>query len=585
MSDRQESRAKARLSGAEVAPESGAPPVDDRESVRVGVGQASTIEPLISPRHAYFVDNWSAHLGGPRQAYVTATQCHGFRVVPLIDLTRKSATKQVRELMESLRLVQLMEASQEDDPFDGLGDDALVSDDEVEREMLKLRRRQMAETVRVQRFYARVYPEGPLTDLRMVLAQDRWLTGGRWLAVSRDDQGRPARYTWLPSDQMRFTVQSSRPARFRRLVRDGISQLRVLTYQRFPRLIVQMRRGKQVIRYYKEWGDTRLIDAVSGREYRTMSEFNARRTEARRSGERSPQLATEVLFNGILHPATYPYGRPYWWGARLKIENSTRSDQVVGQYYDDPTPRVLLLVAGGNSSDVDAIGASLEERASGVRNHGKILILEGIRQDPATMRDNPTAAGGVPKIDHVDLGTGIPDDFFAESDEANERAIGASTMTPPLIRGRDKDVNRASATEQRRAYEAYLAGPERLNSWDREQNALVLPELGICTVRIESLGPRATTDAEINEEIRQGVESAVLTPNDGRVRYRLGEEPVEALEPSSETPWVLTPPKFAKALSDGVVRIPDDGLAPTADEESVEEHEPEEDQESEDEDE
>ena len=217
--------------GRTTAPSTSAPPAGppDRDRIVTGVITASgkqVIDPPVDPLAAMKLAFWSPELQATRLALVNSVHGFGQTIEPFIDLSGDSEERgrnQVREILERRKLLEFLEQAESDeDPFDALDDEDVVSDDEVDRVVRSLRRRQQAETAHANRFFDRVYPEASLRVLRDLLGQDRFESGGYWLGVSRDRQGTIARFSRLPAHEMRFTAEAPIASLFRRWIRDGL---------------------------------------------------------------------------------------------------------------------------------------------------------------------------------------------------------------------------------------------------------------------------------------------------------------------------------------------------------------------------
>ena len=472
---------------------------EDSSTIQAIFKKARVLKPPFDPKTLLRIWENSSSLNQNVESYMTNIDGLGHRLEPLFDFDSDEVFERVREALWLSRQV--------DDEADDFGD--LPSDDEVEVEIEKLRRRSRMEHIRLSSFFTNANPNGSFESLRRATRQDEEISGNAYWEVLRNKVGRVSRFVLVPSTSMRLTSVEETPTEVTDRVPAGpLGWDEVVQYRFFRRYVQAI--GKKAV-YFKEFADPRVISRNTGRAFKDMQEFEAWRNE----NSKDDQPANEVLHFKLPRPGE-AYGIPRWIGNLLAVLGSRAADEVNFDYFDNKAiPPMALLVQGGRlgADNVSKIETYIRDNIKGRGNFHKILIIEAAI-------DKEDAMAGVstqPKLEFKPLQDGQQGDaLFQNYDERNTDKIGSSFRLPRLMRGDVRDFNRATADASRRFSEEQVFQPER-NEFDSIMNRTVLPALDIRLWHFRSLGHR-TRDPEIMiEVVTKAVKHGVLNINEGRM--------------------------------------------------------------------
>lgn len=323
---------------------------------------------------------------------------------------------------------------------------------------------------------------------------------------------------------------------------DGTPKLvKIRTRRRFRRYAQLDETGREVVTWFKEFGDPRRMHARTGKF----------------EGERGPDgtptkvtdayLATEI-FHWKLYCARSPYGLPRTVGNLITIYGDRAADEV--NYItlsNNNIPSMMLMVSNGMLTDgtIKRIEEFVAENVEGSANYSRILIVEA---DPAF--EGPDAA--TPKIAVEKMSDQqLHDALFQQYSMNNATKLRQCFRLPPLYWGGSDDYTRATADASKRLADEQVFDPER-----RETDALInkhlLPTMGIELMTFMSQGPNVTNDQDLIKAMGGGERSGGVTP---RIAHRIlsdimGRE-LPPLDPSipQDVPFSLTMAERVKNLA------------------------------------
>jgi capsid portal protein len=214
-------------------------------------------------------------------------------------------------------------------------------------------------------------------------------------------------------------------------------------------------------------------------------------------------------------------------------------------------PRGLLLVSDGRigKSSHGKLKTFFEERKG--KNHNRFAIIEAM-----TPRENAILEGsGRVQIQWVPLRDAQRDDHtFSKYADSNSDKIGETFRIPPLLRGKVKDFNRATALASLEYAEEQVFEPER-DTFDALINRTLVADLGIRFWRMRSRGPRKhdpETQAKVAEVL---LKSGVVVPQElrGMAEHALGVDLLDSAQPWMRYPMpMLLAGHVQPAAQDGV---------------------------------
>jgi capsid portal protein len=262
----------------------------------------------------------------------------------------------------------------------------------------------------------------------------------------------------------------------------------------------------QPVVWFKEFGDPRVISRSTGEVYTDEASM--------REKEPNAKPATEILHFKIHSVRDSAYGIPRFAPAMPAVLGSRENEEVNLAYFENKSvPPLALLVNGGRlgKSAMTKLEDFFEENLKGKKNFHRILILEA---EPSKGLGNGPSA--VPKIAFERLRDQQQQDaLFQVYDERNEAKVGSQYRMPRILRGDDRNINRATVFGSIRLAEDQVFEPER-NDFDAIVNVKLLSALGIRFWRFRSNAP-VTRDPEIlGAIVSDMVRFGILTPAEAR---------------------------------------------------------------------
>ena len=417
-------------------------------------------------------------------AYTTNIDSFGWTADPSIELNKRT----VKELLT-------------------VQNDGTVPDEEkVESTLIDWRAKAAVELAKMRNFFDFVNPEKTFTELRREARQDHELIGNSGFEVLRDKEGKPNVLSHVPFANMRIMpLDPEQPpveVDFQHKT-DPVSIEDATVEKRF-RVFVQVQDNIMV--FFKEFGDPRLVSALSGIPYDDEA--------AMKNAEPEAFAATEFWHRKISAPGEV-YGMPRWIGTLLCVMGNRLSEEVNFLYFDNKSvPPLAILVSGGRiaSDSISKIESFVENRIKGESNFHRILILEA--EAAGDSKDAKNA--GRAQIKLVPLTEAQQQDaLFQKYDLRNSEKVGAAFRVPGILRGESRNLNRATAAIAKSLAEEQVFQPER-DAFDADINRRILPALGIRFWTFKTRGPKQRDPQVLANMITQLVAQGVLMPDEAR---------------------------------------------------------------------
>lgn len=331
-----------------------------------------------------------------------------------------------------------------------------------------------------------------LQTIRQNIRADVETTGNGYMEVTRYRTDEIACLYHMDAEYMRLRkLDKEEPQEVAiKLPRNG--QMRLTTIRRRFRQFAQLIPGTAKVRFFKEFGDPRVLDPDTGK-------FD--------TGLPKDQGASEVLHFKI---GTKPYGVPRWIGNLLGILGVRNADFVNYDLLDSQgIPPLAILVAGGilTQESIETIEALLKE-AKGFRNFHRILLLEAQAEGGF---DDKT----VPKVSMEPLREARAEDaMFQKYSNSTEDRIRMDFRLPPIYLGKAQEYNRATVVFSRIVAEEQVFHPIRVRD-DEKLNNTIIKEQNLEYWKLKSGGPALVTGEGLIEGFDSFAKAGVLTINQG----------------------------------------------------------------------
>jgi capsid portal protein len=294
--------------------------------------------------------------------------------------------------------------------------------------------------------------DGTLAMLRYKQRVDLDTYGNAFMEVLRGPDGQVEGLVHAPAFTMRLAGRRTDPMPAEKYVIDAKLGWIKVEYMRRRFVFVQMpysvsfTTGRNQIVYFKEFGDTRIVDRRTGQE-----------------NENTATPATEIIWTKHYHPA-YVYGLPRWLGRMAAVLSHTKAgDLNYTSLGRNLMPRVIISLMNASFDDKDkkAIENAYQVWCSKA-NLTAPLIIDAVGADAGT---SPFAG------EHVGSGAKLQVDSFKDSINEDalflkglaewERSIRASFGFGPIYLGRAEDLTYASAAVHVDLAETQVFAPER----------------------------------------------------------------------------------------------------------------------------
>lgn len=363
-------------------------------------------------------------------------------------------------------------------------------------------------------------------------------TGNAYWEVVRNVIGKIAFFHPLSSAEMRLGIQDSEftlaESSMIEIDEDGVPRRTTRpVLKRFRRFVqgqaVASGNGfSRAIRWFKEYGDPRVIDNETGEVVlpARVKNFDGQGTPMPES-----RKASEVIHWRIYSPRT-PYGIPRWIGNLVNVLGVRRAEEVnYTTLSNNNIPSMVVTVSNGRLTEptIQRIRDFVDRHVRGQANYSQFLLLEG--ESAFDGEDE-----GQVKIDIKPLtNVQITDALFVNYRKEGKDSIRRSWRLPELFVGIAASLNRATAAEARRLADEQIFAPERAAS-DHTINRILVDE-GFVYNEYRSRTPNVTDNAIIASMLAMAEKTGGVTP-------RISRRVVEDLFPDAAEAPAIDPEKL-----------------------------------------
>jgi PBSX family phage portal protein len=351
----------------------------------------------------------------------------------------------------------------------------------------------VSEETRVQNFFDQVNDEQSFRTIRKLFRADYEVLGCGAFEIIRNLRGEVQMIFHMPMKQLRMTQSEGRPVTVTvEIMRDGRPVQ--VQMKKYFRKFCQLRTTGAKVRFFKQYGDPRTIDAIDGLV---------------KAPSRCKMVASEILF--IKHDfGNLAYGLPRWMGALLDTLGRTQAQYVNWDLFESQgIPPIAVLVSGGVLTDESL--EDLEELIRGMRgyaNWNKAIILEST-VETVGMEDKGTA-----KIELKNLTEYRKEDqMFDRYLEGSAKSIRRRWRIPPLYVGGAETFTHATARAAQSVAEEQVFIPEREGFDEIVNTKLVVGELNVTQWYYTTKGPQIVGADEISKAVGVFSRSGALTVN------------------------------------------------------------------------
>jgi PBSX family phage portal protein len=250
------------------------------------------------------------------------------------------------------------------------------------------------------------------------------------------------------------------------------------------------------ITYFKEYGDTRVMDKKTG-QYKSNRDVKLQ------------DRATSLMVFRL--PCAYsPYGLPRYIGKIPSIIGSRKSEELNISYFENGRMvPAAIIVENGKLTD-ESYKVIQESRGLGTAFRWLLLEATGAETNDSIIEgDNDK---NKVNVDVKPLTEMMQQDGLFQDYDANNRAkIRSSFRVPPIYTGESSDYTKSTAQIARAVAEALVFQPER-EELAEPLNRLIR-EAGYDLVEIRFKAPKLTDKAELSKSLAPYIQSGTATPN------------------------------------------------------------------------
>lgn len=373
--------------------------------------------------------------------------------------------------------------------FEFTGDDATQKDlPEAKKNLVYL-----------QDFFSQVNDRESFRKIRKEMRKDYEIIGNGAFEFIRDFSGNLSMIYNMKFKNMRLIKVDSRPQRISVRIRRGGVYTTIDTFRYFRRY-VQLSPSGATVRWFKELGDPRVLNAVTGEYY-----------NPKKKDTKPPRLeATEVLhFRNQI--GTEAYGIPRWIGSLLGVAGRTGAQYVNYDLFETQgIPPLFITVSGGQLTD-DSFDylENLLRSLRGTENFNRVTLLEAFSQSYG-LDDKP----GTAKIEIVDVGKFRKEDLmFKGYLSMTKEDIRHNYRLPDLYIGASEAYTHSTSRSSQVVAEAQVFDPERTDFDETTNTRVIVQEMKIDDWRIKSKGPRIVGADEIATAIDSFGKQGAFTIN------------------------------------------------------------------------
>jgi capsid portal protein len=294
--------------------------------------------------------------------------------------------------------------------------------------------------------------DGTLAKLRFKQRLDLDTYGNAFMEVLRGMDGEVQGLVHARAFTIRIAGKLTEPMEATKYVVDANLGWIKVSYMRRRYTFVQIpyaasyTGGKNEMVYFKEFGDTRIVD--------------------RKTGKEDPSTATpahELLWTSHYHPF-YAYGIPLWLGRAAAVLSHTKAGDLnqtsLGR---NLMPRVIVSLLNARFDDTSrrAIEQAYQAWCSKA-NLTAPLIIDAVGADAGTSPYGDTSVGSGAKLQVDTFKDSINEDaLFLKGMAEWERSIRSSWGFGPIYLGRAEDLTYASASVHVDLAETQVFAPDR----------------------------------------------------------------------------------------------------------------------------
>ncbi len=347
-------------------------------------------------------------------------------------------------------------------------------------------------------------PEGWL-GITKKKTRDLETFGNAWIEVERNIDGDIVNLHHLPAWSMRLMKKDEEKTLFEPKIRHP-STKELIEYKtnKCFRKSVQIK-GK-ARRFFKEFGDPRLLDMNTGLYYESVEDPNL-------PEEFEP--AGEVLYFNLYHPL-YEYGLPRWLSATPVIL-SARAAHLMNYTIlsNNGIPMGVMIIEGHYSRELEKkIKDEIEHMVRGEKSYHTMLVVQAQAQPVGPAGPGQQSMKPSIKIESLSDMVNSEGLFMDYSKYVDEVIVGCFRL-PNLLVGKNNQITRATAEVALQIFEQQVLGPAR-HAHDFVINSKIFAEMDIKWWKYCTNSARLEDQEMVAKLAKEFADSGILMPREAR---------------------------------------------------------------------
>jgi len=340
------------------------------------------------------------------------------------------------------------------------------------------------------------------TKLRKEMRQDYEALGNGGFEVIRNLKKEIQLTYQIPFRTMRLAKVDNKPTRVKiQIMRNG--KLIDLYLDKYFRRFVQVKSTGEKARWFKSFGDARVLDAETGMY---VTDVNGTILE----DAKKPKIEASEIIHFKNNFGGGAYGLPRWLGAVLDIMGRRKAQYVNHDLFDNQgIPPMAIMVSGGTLTDESV--EELEALVQGMRGApqwNKIILLES-NLEAMGLEEKGTA-----KIELKNLTEYRKDDqMFSKYLTETEQTIRHTYRIPDLYMGKSESFTHATAKAARLVAEEQIFIPERKDIDEFVNMQIIKKELGVDLWEYKTKGPKIVGADEMSKGVETFSKAGAFTVN------------------------------------------------------------------------
>ncbi|MFH1114789.1 MAG: hypothetical protein V1792_12815 [Pseudomonadota bacterium] len=355
-----------------------------------------------------------------------------------------------------------------------------TGDDKTQKDTASSR----ADKDRIQDFFSRVNEKHSFQALRKKIRLDREVTGNAFVEALRNLHGEVERLYYLPSTRVRATELDEEEIPVNVKIPRSGNLVDLTVYRRFRRFARLISPTGNTLRWFKEFGDPRVLDADTGEFIRDRVTH-----EYIREPNDYPNKATEVWWFRD-NFAGNVYGIPRWVSVLVDAKARWVARWLNYDLLDQgAVPKGILLFQNGTISEGTRkhLERTLQEWRD-PRKYNQWVVLN-VEPDTFGFDLNTGASKGGSKPEFINLDRN-EDYMFANFLTHVEQTIRKVYRLPPIFTGASTDYTHATAYASLEVAETQVFEPIRSAFDEKVTTELIQNEFGIHQWRLKTHSAR-----------------------------------------------------------------------------------------------